>query len=303
MWFRNLQLYRLPPHWEMTADRLAEQLARLTFQPCGSQDLQSMGWAPILPDGGLVHNVGGQWMVALGVEQRLLPSSVVKQEVNERAEAIELQQGYRPGRKQLSELKDAVMQELLPRAFTRRRRTFTWIDPVGGWLAVDASSRKGAENVLDALHKALDDLPLKLLNLRMSPGAAMTNWILEGEAPGAFTIDLDCELCSVAEESSKVRYVSHSLEGKDVRDHIAAGKQVTKLGLTFDDRISLVLTDKLEVKRLQFLDVLKEAASGQVADATSQEELFDADFAIMAGELQRMIPALVEAMGGEEATI
>lgn len=308
MWFRNLQLYRLPTNWNadkwaMTAERLAEQLARLSFQPCGSQDPLSFGWAPVLPEGGLVHSVAGQWLIALGVEQRLLPSSVVKQEVAERAEAVELQQGYRPGRKQLSEIKDAVLQELLPRAFTRRRRSFAWIDPQGGWLGVDAASRSAAENMLDALHKALDDLPLKLLNTRNSPSAAMTQWLLEGEAPGAFSIDQDCELRSLAEEKSAVRYVSHTLDGKDVRDHLTSGKQVTKLALTFDDRVSLILTDKLEVKRLQFLDVIKESNQGQAGDAVSAEEQFDADFALMTGELRRLIPALIEALGGEEETV
>ncbi|MFT4172700.1 MAG: recombination-associated protein RdgC [Rhodocyclaceae bacterium] len=301
MWFKNLQLYRLPSPWDITIDRLAEQLGRLTFQPCGSQDLMSRGWTAPVQDGGLVHSVGGQWMVALTVEQRLLPTSVVNEVSEERAEEIEAQQGYKPGRKQLKEIKEAVMQELLPRAFTRRRRTYAWIDPQGGWLAIDTSSRKGADVVIEALTKALDELPLKLLNTRMSPAAAMTGWLAEGEAPGAFTIDQDCELASVADEKSAVRYVRHTLEGDEIREHIASGKQVTRLALTFDDRISLVFNDKFEVKRLQMLDIVKESAGTQ--DAASREEQFDADFALMTGELQRLIPALVDTLGGEEPTI
>jgi recombination associated protein RdgC len=301
MWFKNLQLYRLPAPWDITIDRLNEELGRLTFQPCGSQDLMSRGWTSPVQDGALVHSVGGQWMVALTVEQRLLPASVINEVSEERAEEIEAQQGYKPGRKQLKEIKDAVMQELLPRAFTRRRRTYAWIDPKGGWLAIDTSSRKGADVVIEALTKALDELPLKLLNTRMSPAAAMTGWLAEGEAPGAFTIDQDCELASVADEKSAVRYVRHTLEGEEIREHIAAGKQVTRLALTFDDRISLVFNDKFEVKRLQVLDIVKESAGTQ--DAASREEQFDADFALMTGELQRLIPALVDVLGGEEPTI
>jgi recombination associated protein RdgC len=299
MWFRNLQLYRLPQQWDMTIERLDEQLARLRFRPCGSQDMSTHGFIARQPEGSLVHSVGGQWLIALGVERRLLPSSVVKQVAADRAEEIEQQQGYKPGRKQIKEIREAVTQELLPRAFTSRRRVFAWIDPEGGWLVVDASSRKAADTVVESLHKALDELPLKLLNTRRSPVAAMTEWLVANEAPVGFTIDQDCELRSITEEKSAVRYVRHALDGKEVQEHITGGKQVSKLALTFDDRLSIVLNDKLELKRLQFLDVVKEAA-GEGQDA---EEQFDADFALMTAELRRFIPAVIEALGGEEPTV
>ncbi|MFT3735864.1 MAG: recombination-associated protein RdgC [Rhodocyclaceae bacterium] len=299
MWFRNLQLYRLPVNWDIPLDRLDEQLTRQRFRPCGSQDLATQGWISRQPDGPLVHSVGGQWLVALGIEQRLLPSSVVKQVAADRAEEIEAQQGYKPGRKQMKEIREAVTQELLPRAFTRRRRIFAWIDPKAGWLVVDASSRKAADSVVETLHKSLDELPLKLLNTRRSPASAMTEWLVANEAPGAFTIDQDCELRAVTEEKSAVRYVRHTLEGKEVREHIEAGKQASRLALSWNDRLSIVLNDKLELKRLQFLDVVTEAA-GDGADA---DEQFDTDFALMSAELRNFFPALIEALGGEEPTI
>jgi len=284
----------------MTIERLDEQLGRLRFRPCGSQDLSTSGWIARLPEGPLVHSVGGQWLIALGIEKRLLPSSVVKQVAAERAEEIEAQQGYKPGRKQIKEIREAVTQELLPRAFTSRRRVFAWIDPEAGWLVVDASSRKVADSVVEALHKALDELPLKLLNTRRSPAAAMTEWLVANEAPVGFTIDQDCELRSITEEKSAVRYVRHALDGKEVQEHIVGGKQASKLALTFDDRLSIILNDKLELKRLQFLDIVKEAAGGDGKDA---EEQFDSDFALMTAELRRFIPAMIEALGGEEPTV
>lgn len=302
MWFRNVQLYRLPEQWDMTAERLSEQLSRLSFQPCGSQDMQSLGWAPPLQDG-LVYSVGRQWLIALGVEQRLLPSSVVKQVTEDRATEIEEQQGFKPGRKQMRELKDAVMQELLPRAFTRRRRIYAWIDPVAGFLAVDVASRTAAEPLIEALHKALDELPLKLVNTERGTATCMTDWLAAGEAPGAFTIDEDCELRAVTDEASAVRYVRHSLDGKDIRDHIASGKQVSKLALTFDDKISFILTDKFEIKRVHPLEVLTDKGNEEGGDAKSREEQFDADFALMTGEIGQLIPALLEVLGGEVKTI
>jgi recombination associated protein RdgC len=195
----------------------------------------------------------------------------------------------------MKELREAVQQELMPRAFTRRRKMYAWIDPVGGWLGVDAPSQTRAEDLLEVLRQTLDTLPLSLVRTERSPAAAMAGW-LAGDAPDSFTIDRDTELRSVADEKAAVRYMRHALDGDDVRDHLAAGKLPTKLAMTFDDRVSFVLTKKTEIKRLNFLDVVKEQIDDKETDA---QALFDAGFALMTGELRRLLPAVVDALGGE----
>jgi len=296
MWFKNLQLYRLPAGWEIDPAQLEARLNTRLLQPCGSQDRESRGWVSPRGDEALLRAVGKQWLIALGVESRLLPASVVRQEAEVRAAAFAEKQGYRPGRGQMKDLREQITQELLPRAFTRHRRTWVWIDPVDGWLGVDASSVGRAEEVLECLRQALDDLPLTLLRFARSPASAMADW-LAGEAPVGFTIDQDCELRSMSEEKATVRYAHHSLDGSEIKDHLVAGKLPTRLALTFNDRVSFVLTDKAELKRLDFLDIVREAL-GNEDDA---EALFDAEFALMTGELARLLPALVEALGGELA--
>ena len=297
MWFRNLQIYRFTGDWKTSSEAIGEQLGCRRFQSCGSQDQESRGWVSPTGDDVLVHVVGGQWLIALCVEQRLLPASVVRQEADDRAEEMALRQGYKPGRKQMKDLREQVMQELLPRAFTRRREVMVWIDPVGGWLGIDAASQTRAEEVLDVLRQSLDNLPLTLVRTERSPASAMAGWLAAGEAPAGFTIDQDCELRSVTDERAAVRYVRHSLEGDEVRAHLEAGKMPTRLGLTFDDRVSFILTEKLEIKRLDFLDVVREQLDA--ADTDDARALFDAGFALMTGEIGRLLPSLIEALGGE----
>jgi len=294
MWFKNLQFYRLPAGWEITSAQLEACLSARPLQPCGSQDMESRGWVPPRDDGILLRAVGRQWLIALGVESRLLPASVVRQEAEVRATALAERLGYRPGRGQMKELREQVTQELLPRAFTRRRRTWVWIDPVDGWLGVDTSSTARAEEVIECLRQVLDDFPLALLRPARSPASAMADW-LAGEAPSGFTIDQDCELRSVSEEKAMVRYARHPLDGGEIKNHLAAGKLPIRLALTFNDRVSFVLSDKLELKRLDFLDVVQE----ELGNEDDAEALFDAEFALMAGELVRLLLALIEALGGE----
>lgn len=188
----------------------------------------------------------------------------------------------------------------MPRAFTRRRSTFVWIDPQNGWFVVDAGSPGKAEEVIEHLRFCLDDFPLQPLHTQLSPQSAMADWLAGGEAPHGFTIDRDCELKAVGEEKSAVRYVRHPLGDEvhaEIKAHLAAGKLPTKLALTWDDRISFVLGEKMEVKRLAFLDLLKEEAE---KNAEHADEQFDADFALMTGELTRFLPVLIEALGGEK---
>lgn len=300
MWFKNLQLYRLPTPWSIDLAKFEEQLARGPFNRCASNEPMSRGWVAPRRDGALVYSLGGQWLIALSVEQRLLPSSVINEVAKERAELMEAEQGYAPGRKQMKELRERVTEELMPRAFTRRRTTMVWIDPVNGWFCVDAASPAKAEEVIEHLRHCLDEFPLTMVHTQLSPSSAMADWLAGGDAPAGFTIDRDCELKAVGEEKAAVRYVRHALDGDEIegeiKAHLASGKLPTRLALTWDDRISFVLTEKSEIKRLAFLDLLKEAAEKTAEHA---DEQFDADFTLMAGELARFLPQMIEALGGE----
>ena len=234
MWFKNLQIYRLPAPWAMTPEQLEEKLAPQAFTPCTSIQLQSQGWLPPRPNGGLVHTVNRQMLLQLGTEKKLLPSSVINQVAKAKAAEMEEQQGFKPGRKQMKELKEQVADELLPRAFSIQSSTWVWIDPVNGWLVIDSASAAKAEDVIRLLLKAVDKFPMDTLRVAQSPVAAMTEWLLADEAPGGFTVDQDTELRATGESKAAVRYVKHALEADDIRRHIAAGKQCTRLAMTWN---------------------------------------------------------------------
>lgn len=297
MWFKNLQIYRLTAPWTMTVEQLEACLAPQAFAPCGNLDMQSQGWVAPRGNAKLAHVVSRQLLLQLDTEKKLLPTSVINQVSKARAAEMEEQQGFKPGRKQMKEIKEQVTDELLPRAFSIRRSTRVWIDPVNGWLVFDAANASKADEVFKLLLKSLETLPFATLRTERSPLAAMTDWLAADEAPGGFTVDQDTELRASSEGKATVRYVRHTLEAEDVRRHIAAGKQCTRLAMTWSDRVSFVLTEALAIKRVAPLDVLKENI-----DATMQneDERFDTDFALMTGELAKLIADLVQALGGEE---
>lgn len=296
MWFRNLRLYRLQRGLKLDLAEFEARLARRPLARCGSFEMASRGWVFPRQEGAFVHAVNRQWLLALGVEQKLLPATVIRQTAQERAAAIEAEQGRKVGRKEMRDLVERVTEELMPKAFSQRRTTWAWLDPVNGWLVVDAGSDARADEFMETLLATVDDIAPRALQTQVSAMSAMTAWLSEGEAPAGFTLDSDLELRAASESQSAIRYVRHDIGGPEIAAHIAAGKLVTKLGMTWNDRISFVLTDKLHLKRLAFLDVLKEQAE-QAGE--SGDEQFDADFALMAGELEQLFADLLVALGGE----
>jgi recombination associated protein RdgC len=172
-----------------------------------------------------------------------------------------------------------------------------WIDTANGWLVIDAASQAVADDIRGLLVKSIDPLPMTNVHVAHSPVAAMTEWLLSGEAPGGFTVDQDAELRSTGEGGATVRYVGHALEADDMRRHIEAGKQCMRLAMTWDDRVSFVLTPSLLIKRVTPLDVIKEAED---PTAQNDDERFDSDVALMTGELTRMLTDLVDSLGGDQ---
>ncbi|AZV94155.1 recombination-associated protein RdgC [Pseudomonas sp. S 311-6] len=297
MWFKNLKLYRLNASWNPSVDELDEQLATLAFTPGNTSQPQTLGWTPVRENGRFAHAIGDQILISLRTEKKLLPSTVVNQVAKERAADFEAQQGYKPGRKQMKELKERIYDELLPRAFSISRDTLIWIDRKNRWLVIDAAASAKADEALGLLAKTLSPFPAEPLYVEQSPGAAMTSWLADDEAPAGFTIDQDTELRAAGDGKAAVRYVKHAPEPEELRRHIASGKQCTRLALTWEDRVSFVLTDALDIKRVAPLDVLAENSE---AAGMAEDERFDADMTLMTGELAKLVTALVDALGGEK---
>ena len=297
MWFKNLQLHRLPAPWSVTPAQMEKWLAPHAFAPGNSVEMQSHGWASPRDNDSLVYSLNGQMLLTFRTEKKLLPASVVTQVTKARAADLEEQQGFKPGRKQMRELKEQVTDELLPRAFSIRRDTRVWIDTKSGWLVIDAASQAVADEVRGLLVKSIDQLPLGTVRVTQSPVAAMTGWLVAGEGPAGFTLDQDTELRSPAEGNATVRYAGHALDAEDMRRHIEAGKQCMRLAMTWNDRVSFVLTPSLTIKRIAPLDVLKEAGD---PTAQNDDERFDSDLTLMTAELDRMLGDLLDALGGEQ---
>lgn len=293
--FKNLTVYRIGPEWQASISVIESSLQKMRFVPCGATQKQSSGW--VEPRGikhaPLVESIGGQYLLKLQVEQRVLPGAVVKKRTEELAKQVEDTTGRKPGKKQTKELKEQAELELLPMAFTKQSTVNVWIDPARHMLMLDTSSSSRAEDVITTLVKVLDGFAVTLLQSKESAAVAMKEWLASGEPPACFTIDRECELKSMDEMKSVVRYARHLLDTDEVKAHIVSGKMPTRLAMTWEGRVSFVLTESMQIKKLAFLDVVFEGHK------PGKDEAFDADAAIATAEMSKLIPDLIDALGGE----
>lgn len=295
--FKNALIYRIE-HWNPPAPAaIEERLAGQRFVACAASQPESIGWVEPRGQahGALLELVGGQAILRLRTERKPVPASTVKGLLDERLQQIERDTGRRPRGKGARELKEAIVHELLPRAFAKRSHTLLWLDAKAGLLLVDAASVKKADVPLTRLLDLFGGgLRLAPLQTRLSPATAMAQWLATREAPPGFGIDRDCELKQPDSEKATVRYARHTLDIDELAAHIGQGKRPTQLALTWNGRVSFVLSDALVLKRIKLLDVVLEGASAEAGDGG-----FDADVALSTGELRGLIPDLIAALGGE----
>ena len=302
MWFKNLYIYRFTKPFELSPDEISEQLAEFEFQPCESQDLTRTGWVPPLGRHGsdLVHASNGYIMLCAKRQDKLLPAAVVAEEVEQQIEMIEEAEGRSVGRKEKQSLKEEMVFSLMPKAFVRSSLQYAYIDPREGWLVINCSSAKKADDFLNALRDALGTLPVIPLQSKNIPLQAMTNWLLNDEAPNGFEFGHQCELRDPSDEGGTIRCKHQDLTSPEINSHLKSGMTVSKLGLVWTAGIDCMIDENLAVKSLGFDDVIQEAADS--SDANDVAEKFDNDFSIMTLELSRFIKGLISAFGGEDTT-
>lgn len=298
MIFKNLIIYRITREDAINVDEMEQRLSEMPFTPCGSQELSRFGWVSPLGKNGLtlVHAAGNHLLIQAKKEEKIIPPSVIQDELAEKVEAIEQQEGRAVKRKEKDALRDEVINDLLPRAFSRYQSTYAWINLDDGYIAIDASSYKRAEDVLALLRKCLGSLPVVPLCMATPPELTMTDWFKLNTPPAGFALEDEAELKSALEHGGIIKAKHQDLNSDEMMAHIDADKLVTSLALNWADTVSFVMKDDMSIKRLRFSDELKEQNDDVNEDAAAR---FDADFALTTGELSRFIKELIEVVGGE----
>lgn len=295
MWFKNLTVYRMTASWQLSAAQVEEAVSANAQTPIGLTQPVSTGWAPIF-DGLFAHVVNRQILLQFKTEKKVVPSSALKAAVAERVDEVERMTGRKPGKNERREIKDDALLALLPSALATISQTRVWIDPVNGWIVINTGSQTQADTIITSLVRSLEKLELQTLHIAKSPAAVMTEWLMNDDAPDNFAIGRACALKACDDTKAAVKYTNSPLTTDNLVEHLRMGKVCKELALTWEDRISFVLTDTFRIKKVRALDLITEDR----AEVNDEREASDADFALMTGEINNLLNALVAAFGGEK---
>ncbi|WP_426152855.1 recombination-associated protein RdgC [Pseudomonas sp. DC3000-4b1] len=301
MWFKNLLVYRLTQEVPFEPEALEAALASKPARPCASQELATYGFvAPFGKgeDAPLLHLSQDFLLIAARKEERILPSSVVRDAVQEKIEEIETEQMRKVYKKEREQIKDEIIQAFLPRAFIRRSSTFAAIAPKQGLILVNSASAKRAEDLLSTLREVMGSLPVRPLSVKIAPTATMTDWVKTQQPAADFYVLDECELRDTGEDGGIVRCKRQDLASEEIQLHLNTGKQVTQLALAWQDKLSFLLDDKMVIKRLKFEELLQDQAEEDGGEEALSQ--LDASFTLMMLTFADFLPALFEALGGED---
>jgi recombination associated protein RdgC len=299
--FKNVMVYRIGEGFAPTLADVQTALEPVQFVECGASQEKSIGWVPPRGEayGPLLESVAGQWIMKLMIESKAVPGNVVRRKADERIAEIEAATGRKPGKKEKRELMDEVLLSLLPQAFARQSNVLVWMDLENRRLVLNAGSQGKADEVMSALMTVMGGLSVSLIQTVTSPQAAMTQWLLAptpDEWPADLSVERETVLKSTGEDAASVRFTRHHLANDDVRKHVLEGKLPTQLALSWDGRVAFVLTETLQLKKVQYLDgVMDESGTDK------KEDRFDADVTLSTGLLGPLIDSLIVALGGEMA--
>lgn len=289
LWFKNASVLALPLAYSVPF-ALEERLAEHPLRDPGPLEMETRGFVEPVSIGTMTRFQDSAYLLALGIAERLLPVSVLNDAVNERIVAHEEEHGRKPGKRRREELKQAALEELLPRAFIRRSRTLAFLDLRSRMLVIDSASDKAGEDIASAIREALGAFPARPLAAEASLTLLMSEWLRSGELPEGFELGTECELKDPSDTHAVARFKCHDLGTEEVRKHLERGMQVSQLGLIYEQRVAFVLDSSMRLRRIEFLDIVAEKLDE--LEGADLETLADAEFTLMLCELRKLFDRL-----------
>ncbi|WP_257389921.1 recombination-associated protein RdgC [Snodgrassella alvi] len=300
MWFKQASIWRLPDVSKLTDIKLLNQyLSKVRFTPVTDMAWDSIGFIPFTstsaPNDTYALKIQDTIRINLKKEEKVLTSSMIRGVLDERVALIEQQESRKVGRKEKAEIKEAIIDELLPRALTKISTIEAIIDLKNSLLIVNSAVPTTAELMLTHLRQALCVLKATPPNTQVGLSKLMTEWLLDGKAPDYFELDADCELKGLGDSAPTIRASNQILTDDGIINHARDGKVVTQLGLCWHNRVRFIFTQNFTLKRIQFLDVIQEEIA---QEANDYEHARNASQLLMADTLSNVIHELADLAGG-----
>ncbi len=300
--FKNAIFYRFTEAFAYTEAQLNSMLGKYLyrFTECKSQELSRIGFTE--PGDGIHFALvaADNFLITARKEEKILPPKVIRKALAERVKQIENEQARKVYRKEKLQLKDEIVLDILPRAFSKYTDTRAIIMPKAGLIVVEAGSFSQAEELLSLLRDALGSLHVAPPSVNDSPSVIMSGILKLAVRPSVlsqFKILDSCELKDPDEEGGTIKVKGDDLYSDEIIAHIEAGKHVTSLALEWNYSYRFTLHEDLRIKGIKMTDEL----SAEVNEESSEDPIdrLRADVFLHSAKLENLWIHLATLFGGE----
>lgn len=292
MWFKQIQLFQLKPT-TYNIEALTEKIAALSFIPCFPSTPSSIGWvSPIDEENApIIRSINGYIMLCMQVEEKILPATVIRQELDVKIKKMEALDSRKIRGKEKLSLKDEVIDTLLPRAFSKLSKIYGYIDTKNNWLVLNTVSTKMSEQFISLFKKSVteDIAPFDTEKFNDT----ITPWVKSQQHPPEFGVENACILQDPEHETRMIRCQHQDLFASPIQALIKEGCEVIQLALAWHDRINFVITKDFMLRSIRFQDEIREQVKEMEPETKLQR--FDADFYIMSEMFNLLLNELITA--------
>lgn len=291
MWFKQVQLFELKNANKYTPDSLIQKLEELAFRPCLPSMQSSIGWVPPIDDDEtpLVIAVNGCLMMCLQIEEKILPTTVIRHELDQKIKHIELQEDRKIRQREKLAMKDELMLTLLPRAFTKFTRYYAYIDTKNNYVVFNTAQAKITEQFISLFKKSVSEDISTFALKKLSP--IVTSWLKTKDYPTEFAIEKACYLQDPDHEDRRIRCQEQDLFAGSIQALIKDGCEVKQIALSWHDRVNFVLSaDDFTLRSISYEEEITAQATEMEAETKQQQ--FIADFFIMSATVRELLTDL-----------
>ncbi|MFO7809610.1 recombination-associated protein RdgC [Guyparkeria sp.] len=282
-------------HWpDPSLDTLSEQLAGKRFAPTLSQQVESMGWAPVVADE-LAIETDGAFGLLFRREERAVPPRVIQDHA---AKKLAEEAGERePSRDELRQAREKALLELLPQAFPRQAETRVIIDArhKQAWLANAGEKRNSQVNSL--LRETLGQWRVTPAFGSEEHGSRLSRWLLEGP-PAEFELGDSAKLLEPRDGGS-ITVTRLGLPAENVLAHLRDGMTVEQLELVWRDRLRFTIRADGALTKVKALDTLDDELDDDALDDPATR--LEAEQRLTLGVLRELTRVLCEALARPDA--
>lgn len=149
------------------AATIQDHLEELTFTELLSSQYSTTGFVPVpgAKDGNLVTKLDAGYAFALRFDEKIVPAASVKAEVAKRAEQIAADEGFKPDRQRLRELREIVFSDMVKVALHKTTIVPCFYDTTKGYLFVATVSQKLADMVMRDLVRAVGSVETRTIHI------------------------------------------------------------------------------------------------------------------------------------------